>query len=117
MSHSLGWCDDWVEMSLKVASGRLDLLASSIVCQLQDGAQTLVCTISRQVLRDLGYYHFGRAVSEEAVFSECLSEIERLANAKFSGRGLDKVGGISIDPADLVRYGFGGVLQFDVAAE
>jgi hypothetical protein len=104
-------------MSLKVASGRLDLLASSIVCQLQDGAQTIVCTISRQVLRDLGDYHFGRAIPEAAVFSECLSEIERLASAKFNGRGLDKSGGISIGPADLVRYGFGGVFQFDIAAE
>jgi hypothetical protein len=104
-------------MSFKVASGRLDLLASSIVCQLQDSAQTIVCTIERQLLRDLGDYHFGRAVPEEAVFSECLSEIERLASAKFGGQGLDRSGGISIGPADLIRYGFGGVFRFDVAAE
>jgi hypothetical protein len=106
-----------IVMFLKVASGRLDLLASSIVCQLHDGTQTIVCTIARQVLRDLGDYHFGRVIPEEAVFSECLSEIERLANAKFRGRGLDENGGLSIGPADLVRYGFGGVLQFGIAAE
>jgi hypothetical protein len=104
-------------MPLKVAAGRLDLLASSIVCQLQDGTRTIVCTIARQVLRDLGDYHFGRAIPDEAVFSECLSEIERLASAKFNGRGLDENGGISLGPADLARYGFGGVVRFDIAAE
>jgi hypothetical protein len=104
-------------MSLKVASGRLDLLAGSIICQLHDGAQTIVCTIARQVLRDLGDYHFGRAIPEEAAFSECLSEIERLASAKFAVRGLDEGGGLSLGPADLVRYGFGGAFQFDIAAE
>jgi hypothetical protein len=104
-------------MPLKVAAGRLDLLASSIVCQLRDGTQTIICTVARQVLRDLGDYHFGRAIPEEAVFSECLSEIERLASAKFARCGLDENGEISIGPADLVRYGFGGVCQFDAAAE
>jgi hypothetical protein len=64
-----------------------------------------------------GSYHFGRAIPDEAVFSECLSEIERLASAKFNGRGLDENGGISLGPADLARYGFGGVVRFDIAAE
>jgi hypothetical protein len=104
-------------MSLKVAAGRLDLLTSSIVCHLHDGAQTIVCTIARQVLRDLGDYHFGNAIPEEAVFSECLSKIERLASAKFTGRGLDENGQLSLVSADLARYGFGSVSHFDIAAE
>ncbi len=104
-------------MTLKIAAGRLELLAAGVVCHLNDGAQTIVCTIARQVLRDLGDYHFGRAIPEEAVFSECLCEIERLANAKFKGGNLDEPGELSIGPADLVRYGFGGISQFDIAAE
>jgi hypothetical protein len=104
-------------MSLKVVAGRLDLLASSIVCHLHDGARTVVCAIARQVLRDLGDYHFGRAIPEEAVFSECLGEIERLANAKIRGQDLDKNAELNIVPADLVRFGFGGISQFGIAAE
>jgi hypothetical protein len=104
-------------MILKVAAGRLDLLASSIVCHLHGGARTIVCTIARQVLRDLGDYHFGKAIPDEAVFSECLCEIERLANAKFTGGRFDENGGLSIVSADLVRYGFGGLSHFDAAAE
>lgn len=104
-------------MPLQVAAGRLDLLAASIVCHLRNGNQIIICTIARQVLRDLGDYHFGRAISDEAIFSECLSEIERLANAKFSGRGLDAEDELSIGPSDLARYGFGGGGRFNIAAE
>ena len=104
-------------MPLKVAAGRLDLFATSIVCHLRDGTRTVVCTIARQALRDLGDYHFGRAIPEEAVFSECLWEIERVANAKFRSQNLDENGGLSIKPVDLIRYGFGGSSQFAIAAE
>jgi hypothetical protein len=37
-------------MPPKVAAGRLDLLASSIVCQLQNDHRTIVCIIARQSL-------------------------------------------------------------------
>jgi hypothetical protein len=36
---------------------------------------------------------------------------------KFNSRGLDENGGISLGSADLARFGFGGVVQFDIAAE
>jgi hypothetical protein len=35
-----------------------------------------------------------------------LPEIERLANAKYDARRLEEDGGLLIQPADLVRYGF-----------
>jgi hypothetical protein len=104
-------------MPLKVAAGRLEFFADSVSCQLQDGPRTIACTVAYQVLRDLGDYHFGRAIPEQAVFSECLPQIERLANAKFRGRKFDEDGGLSISPADLARYGFGSLFQFDIAAE
>jgi hypothetical protein len=53
-------------MTLKIAAGRLEILANSVVCHLNDRAQTIVCTIARQVLRDLGDYHFGRAIPEDS---------------------------------------------------
>ena len=96
-------------MPLKVVTGRLDLLPTSIVCNLHDGEQIIVCTIARQLLRDLGGYHLGRAIPEEAVFSEFLSEIERIASAKFDTQRLDENGELSIGSADLARYGFGSL--------
>ena len=104
-------------MPLKVAAGRLDLFATSIVCHLRDGTRTVVCTIARQALRDLGDYHFGRAIPDEAVFSECLCEIERIANTKFRRQKLDENGELSITPIDLIRYGFAPTSHFGIAAE
>ena len=89
---------------LKVAAGRLDLSSDSIVFQLQDGASKVVCTIARPVLRELGHY-YGLSASEEAVFSELLSGIERLASAKFDARRFDQRNELSIETFDLLRYG------------
>ena len=90
-------------MSLRVVAGRLDLSSSSIVCQLDDGETRVVCTIARQALRDMGDYH-QLSGSEEAVFSQMLPEIERLATEKFQAGFLDENGGLSIGTADLLRY-------------
>jgi hypothetical protein len=90
-------------VSLRVVSGRLDLSSSSIVFQLDDGVTRVVCTIPRQVLRDLGDYRQLRG-SEEAVFSQLLPEIERLASTKFQAGLLDENGELSIGTADLLRY-------------
>jgi hypothetical protein len=90
-------------MSLRVVAGRLDLSSSSIVCQLDDGETRVVCTIARQTLRDMGDYH-QLSGSEEAVFSQMLPEIERLATEKFQAGFLDENGGLSIGTADLLRY-------------
>jgi hypothetical protein len=88
---------------IRVVAGRLDLSSSSVVCQLDDGVTRVVCTIARQVLRDLGDYHQLKG-SEEAVFSELLPEIERIASTKFQAGLLDKNGELSIRTADLLRY-------------
>ena len=93
-------------MSLRVLAGRLELLSSGIVCQLHDGVTTVICTILRQALRDLGD-HNGLTVPEEAVFSQLLPEIERLASKKFYAGRVDENGELSIGSADLLRYGVG----------
>jgi Protein of unknown function (DUF1488) len=90
-------------VSLRVVAGRLDLSSNSIVCQLHDGETRVLCTIARQALRDLGDYHRLKG-SEEAVFSELLSEIERIASAKLQAGLLDENGELSIGTADLLRY-------------
>src|SRR5262249_59268557 len=79
-------------MSLRVVAGRLDLSSSSIVCQLDGGETRVVCTIARQALRDMGDYH-QLSGSEEAIFSQMLPEIERLATEKFQAGLLDENGG------------------------
>jgi Group II intron, maturase-specific domain len=90
-------------VSLRVVAGRLDLSSNSIVCQLDDGETRVLCTIARQVLRDLGDYHQLKG-SEEAVFSELPPEIERIASTKFQAGLLDENGELSIGTADLLRY-------------
>ena len=90
-------------MSLKVAPGRLDLSATSIVCELRDGETRLVCSVSREALRDLGDY-YRLTGSAEAVFSELLPEIERLASAKFAAGGVGEDGELRIGTADLLRF-------------
>ena len=90
-------------MSLKVVAGRLDLSSNSIVCQLDGGETRVVCTIARQALRDMGDYH-QLSGSEEAIFSQMLPEIERMATEKFRAGLLDENGGLSIGTADLLRY-------------
>jgi hypothetical protein len=91
-------------MSLRVVPGRLDLLSSGIACQMHDDGTTVICTIARQVLRDVGDYHHLN-VSEEVVFSQFLPEIERLASIKFQAHGVDEDGELRIGTAELLRYG------------
>jgi len=87
-------------------AGRLEWSSSTIVCELQDGDTRIVCTISRQVLRDLGDYR-QLSGSEEALFSQLLPEIERLASAKFHAGVLDENRELNIGTADLLLYGLG----------
>jgi hypothetical protein len=58
------------------------------------------------VLRDLGTYH-QLHMSEEAVFSQLLPEIERLANERIRAGLFDESGNVTIGTSDLVRYGPG----------
>lgn len=92
-------------MSLTVVPGKLDLLPSSIVCQLSDGETVIICTIAHQVLLDLGAHH-GLRLPVVAIFSELLSDVERLASAKFYAGRPDDHGDLSIGTADLLRHGF-----------
>jgi hypothetical protein len=94
-------------VSLRVATGKLDFSANNIVCQFQDdGGRTITCTIARQALLDLGGY-YGLKLSEVAVFSVLLPEIERIASDKFHAGCIDGAGELSLGAEDLVRFGFG----------
>ena len=94
----------WRVVSLKVTSGRLDLLRESIVFHLRNGADTVVCSISHAALRDLGDCH-GIRSSEVDVFSTLLHNIEHLATAKFRAGRIDENGQVNIGTSDLVRFG------------
>jgi hypothetical protein len=97
----------------RVVGGKLELLSDRIACRLRDGDRILTCTVSRQALRDLGGYHQLR-ISDEAVFSRLLPEIERLANELNSAGRVDESGNVTIGAAELVRYGL-GLLRSDAA--
>jgi hypothetical protein len=100
-------------VSFRVVGGKLDLLADRIACRLRDGDRLLTCAVSRQILRDLGAYH-QLWMSDEAVFSRLLSEIERLVNERVRAGRLDDDGNVTLGTADLLRYG-PGLLRADAA--
>jgi hypothetical protein len=56
------------------------------------------------VLRDLGDYYQLAGGSEEALFSELLPEIERLASRKLQTCRIDEDGTLIISTADLLRF-------------
>jgi hypothetical protein len=94
-------------MWLTVASGKLELLPSSVVCELCDGERRVTCAIAHHVLLDIGSYHGGRATTAVAIFSELLPEIVRLATAKCAAGQIDGDGILRLGSVDLVRFGFG----------
>lgn len=93
-------------MTFRVVGGKLELRSNSLACQLREGNRILTCTVSRQALRDLGGYH-QLQISDEAVFSRLLPEIERLANERIRAGRMDETGSVTIGTSDLVRYGLG----------
>lgn len=97
----------------RVVGGKLELSSDSIACRLREGDRTLTCTVRRQALRDLGDCHQLR-VSDEAVFSRLLPEVERLANELIRASRVDENGNVTIGTAELVRYGL-GLLRADAA--
>jgi hypothetical protein len=93
-------------MPLEITTGKLDLLPTSIVCQLTDGTRMIACTVEHQALRDLADYHLREALPDVAAFGELLQEIERLANAKFYTGRVEQSGDLVIASADVLLYGF-----------
>ncbi len=91
-------------MTFHVVGGKLELSSSSLVCRVREGDTLLSCTVSREVLRDLGTCH-QLHISEEAVFSQLLPDIERLANERIRAGLVDESGNVTIGTSDLVRYG------------
>ncbi len=90
----------------RVMGGKLELHSTRIVCRLHEEDRILTCTVERPVLRDMGAYH-GLRVSDEALFSRLLPEIERLANECIRANRLDESGNVTIGTAELIRYGMG----------
>jgi hypothetical protein len=56
-------------------------------------------------LRDLIDFHRIKTTAADAS-RVLLAEIERLVNAKFDAERFEEGGGLAIQPADIVRYGF-----------
>jgi hypothetical protein len=93
-------------LAFRVVSGRLEFLPANILCRLRDGDRIIACSVARQLLQDLAAYH-GLDISDAAIFSALLPEIERIANEKLlTGRIADD-GSVVLGTADLLRYGPG----------
>jgi hypothetical protein len=93
-------------VSLRVTSGKLDILPQSLSFHLHDGMNIVPCTVARQVLLDLAdVYSLNCSTAAEA-FSLLLPDIEHLACAKYRSGRLEENGELMIGVPDLLRYGF-----------
>jgi hypothetical protein len=73
-------------------------------CDCGDG-KIIQCTVADIALRDLIDFHRIKTTAADAS-RVLLAEIERLVNAKFDAERFEEGGGLAIQPADIVRYGF-----------
>jgi Protein of unknown function (DUF1488) len=93
-------------VSLRVASGKLDIQSQSISCHLHDGINIVPCTIATEVLLDLADHHLLNRSTKLEAFGLLIFEIERLASTKYRFGYLEENGELLIGTIDLLRYGF-----------
>jgi hypothetical protein len=91
-----------VSVAAIVASG---FPAQNLSFRFRDGDRIVVCTITREVLQDLGSHH-GLSFTDEEVRNVLLPELDRLASLKYAAGRLEENGELVIRTADLLRYGF-----------
>lgn len=93
-------------MSLTILMGSLKQTdaGDAFQCDCGDG-KIIQCTIDDVALRDLVDYHRINKTPADAS-QVLLAEIERLVNAKFDAGRFEEDGGLLIQSADIVRYGF-----------
>ena len=92
-------------MPLRIIAGSLHARPPCMSFKVDDGANGLVCSISRDALFDLAGHH-GLRGSEDALFEALWPVIERLLLAKFRARRIEEGGEILVGSADLLLYGF-----------
>jgi hypothetical protein len=93
-------------VSLRVTSGKLDIRAGSISCNLRDGKAIIPCTIAIEVLRDLADHSMLNWSTDVQAFGLLIPEVERLANIKYQLGRLEENGHLLLSTIDLLRYGF-----------
>jgi hypothetical protein len=96
--------------SLVLDADTVKVRAQDLAFQSHDGEAVVACGISRDALQDLGGYHRLNGAEDE-VFHALRPEIERLASAKYRAGRLDRQGGVLVDSADILLYGFEGSRQ------
>src|SRR5689334_5973640 len=96
-------------MQLRIIMGSVEARSPSISFRVDDGADGLVCGISRNAVLDLAAHH-GLQGSEERLFLALWLVIERLVQAKFQASRIEESGEILIGSADLLLYGFDGAM-------
>lgn len=95
----------------KVPLKRLTVIAGStaglqsLSFQCDDGKKKIVCGITSDALRNLIGFHRLNGTNLEAARA-LVSEVERLANAKYNDAGFEENGELLIRLRDLLRYGF-----------
>ena len=90
---------------LKVISGTVNVGSQRLSFQCGDGDNSVVCCIMRDALDDLIQFH-RFDISRDEPFDALLTQIERIANAKFNAGRVEPNGELVIKPVDLLRYGF-----------
>lgn len=91
-------------LTILVGSLRQTYAGDTFQCDCGDG-KTIQCTIADIALRDLVDYHRTNKTPAD-IAQVLLAEIERLANAKFDTGRFEEDGGLLIQSADIVRFGF-----------
>jgi hypothetical protein len=93
-------------VSPKIILESIEAQTGGVAFQLDCGEGRIVqCGISVRALRDLIDFH--RLESAEAKSLQVLlPEIERLANLKYHAERFEEDGGILVQSADILRFGF-----------
>jgi hypothetical protein len=93
-------------VSLKIILESIEAQSGGVGLRLDCGEGKLVqCGISINALRDLIAFHRVESTETKSL-QVLLPEIERLANVKYDTGRFEEDGGILIQSADILRFGF-----------
>src|SRR5258708_2618707 len=90
---------------LNLIRGRLPAESQGLLFHCNDENKEIICNITDAAFRDLIDFHrLNRSKTELA--QAIVTEIERLANAKYNAARIEETGMLVIRLADLILYGF-----------
>lgn len=94
-------------MTLSIVGEELDIASQDLSFRFhdEDPSRTVPCTVTIQVLQDLGSYH-NLSFTAEEVLDVLIPELDRLASVKYRAGRFEQNGEIVIRGSDLLRYGF-----------